>query len=102
MSDEHGMQMVWNAADVARAVRLLGAVVFVDVQRLASPEFLLECRGNRLVGLVHVREHGVAAGGRDLDRVETKCTGTAAACNRRRCGTRTRLLRTRRSPCRRP
>src|SRR5262245_43333701 len=42
----------------------------MDVQRLASPELLLECGGNRLVCLVHVREHGIAAGGRQLDRVE--------------------------------
>src|SRR5712671_169605 len=42
----------------------------MDVQRLAAPELLLEYSGNCLVRLVHVREHGVAAAGWRLDRVE--------------------------------
>src|SRR6476620_10802492 len=44
MRDEYRVKAVRNAADVARKARLLGAVVFVNVERLLALELLLERR----------------------------------------------------------
>src|SRR5262245_59274538 len=38
MRDENWMVVVRDAADVARVARLLGAIVFVDVERLLAAE----------------------------------------------------------------
>ena len=54
------------------ALGLPRAVVFVDVQRALAVELLLDLRRHRVIGLVHVREHGVAAGRRQLERIEER------------------------------
>src|SRR6266545_4955766 len=72
MRDENRVQVVRDPADVAGMARLLGAVVFVDVKRLLALELLLERGRHRLVGLVHVGEHRIAAGGRQFERIEER------------------------------
>src|SRR5580704_13615406 len=72
MRDEHRVVMMRNAADIGREVRPLGALVFMDVQRLLALELLFQRRRHRLVGPVHIGEQRVAAGGRQLERMEER------------------------------
>src|SRR5229473_2497549 len=72
MRDEHGVAMVRDAADVSGNVGFLRALVLVDVERLLAREPLLERGRHRLVGFVHVGEQGVAAGRRQLERVQER------------------------------
>src|SRR6516165_2655794 len=72
MGDEHRVKVVRSAADIARARRLPGAVVLVDVERLLARELVLERRRHRLIGPVHIREQSVAAGRWQLETVEER------------------------------
>ena len=70
MGDEDGMVGMGDAADIAGMACLLGAIVFVDVQRASAAQPLFEGGRHRLVGLVHVGEQRIAAGRRQFERVE--------------------------------
>src|SRR5262252_5753794 len=72
MGDENRVRMMRHAADIARMARLLGTIVFVNVQRSPALELLLQAKGHGLIGLVHVREERVAAGARELEREEER------------------------------
>src|SRR4051794_16753835 len=49
VADEDGMRVVGDAADVAGRTRLLGAIVFVDVECLSALELFLERRRHGLI-----------------------------------------------------
>src|SRR6516162_4900196 len=72
MSDEDRMIVVRDARDIARGTGLLGAIIFVDVQRLLALELVFKHCRNGIVSLVHIGEHGVAAARRQLQRIEER------------------------------